>query len=111
MPAKFEIMKRRAGQYTYNLLASNGIIILNSGFFTSKSDVISNIEAVKRYASSNESYQRSSTDGDGAYFVLKGPDGNILGRSKHYLSIAGLEKGIASVMRNAPRAVVKDWTL
>jgi len=111
MPAKFEIMKRRAGKYTFNLLAPNGIIILTSEYLPSKADVISNIEAVKRYASNNGSYQRRSDDGDGTYFVLKGADGNILGRSKPYLSATGLEKGITSVKRNAPRAVVKDWTL
>lgn len=110
MPSKFEIMKRRAGQYTFNLLASNGISILSSEYFPSKAEVISNIEAVKKYAPNNQSYQRRPAAGDGTYFVLKGADGNILGRSKPYLSITGLEKGIASVKRNAPRAVVKDWT-
>lgn len=111
MPAKFEIMKRKTGQYTFNLLASNGIVILTSDGFASKTDVVRHIEAVKRYASNNNNYQRRSSGSDASYFVLKGADGNFLGRSKTYLSVTGLEKGIASVKRNAPGAVVKDWAI
>lgn len=104
-------MKRKTGKYTFNLLASNGIVILTSDGFASKADVVRHIDAVKRYASNNSNYQRRSSGSDGSCFVLKGAKGKILARSKTYLSATGLEKGILSVKRNAPGAVVKDWAI
>jgi len=110
MPAKFEIRKSKTGQYTFNLLALNGKVILTGEVCTTKIDVVRHIESVKKYAANNGNYQRRASGKEVSSFVLKGANGHILGKSRMYSSIAGMEKGIASVKANAPCARVYDWT-
>jgi uncharacterized protein YegP (UPF0339 family) len=42
------------------------------------------------------------------YFVLKAPDGQIIGSSEMYASKAGMEKGIESVKKNGINTKVVD---
>jgi hypothetical protein len=111
MAAKFEIKKRKEGQYGFNLLASNGKIILTSGVLTTKMDVVRHIESVKKNGDDDVAYGRKTSSDNKCYFVLEAADGHIIGKSKIYSSIAGMEKGIASVKANAPYAEVYDWVI
>jgi uncharacterized protein YegP (UPF0339 family) len=111
MPAKFEITKRKSGQYIFCLLASNGKILLTSEVFTTKADVVRRIESVKKYSAGNANFQRMTSGSEASYFVITDTNGNIIGKSKMYSSIAGMEKGIASVRANAHCAEVYDWVV
>lgn len=111
MPAKFEIKKSKTNQYTFNLLASNGKVILTSEIYKTKVDIVRHIKLVKRYAAGNGNYQRKTSGNKLSYFVLKGANGHVIGKSRMYSSIAGMEKGIASVKANAAGALVKDLTI
>ena len=111
MPAKFEITKSKSGQYMFCLLASNGKVILTSEVFIKKTDVFRQIESLKKYSANNANFQRMTYGSEESYFVIKDADGNVIGKSKMYSSIAGMEKGIASVRANAPRAGVYDWVV
>ena len=44
------------------------------------------------------------------YFVLKAANGEIIGKSEMYSSVAAMEKGIASVVTNAAEAEIVDTT-
>jgi len=47
---------------------------------------------------------------DEPFFVLKAPNGQIIGKSEMYDSAKGMENGIASVKANAPGAGVVEVT-
>jgi uncharacterized protein len=111
MSAKFEINKSKDGQYGFKLLASNGKVILRNCAFKSKIDAIRHVELVKKYSACNGNYQRGISSNKGSYFILMGNDGDIIAKSKMYLSITGMEKGIASVKANAGCAEVFDWVV
>lgn len=111
MPAKFEITKRKSGQYIFNLLASNGKILLTSEIFTTKADVVRRIESVKKYSARNANFQRMTSGNEASFFVIKDTNGDVIGKSKMYSSIVGMEKGMASVRANAPCAEVYDWVV
>ena len=49
--------------------------------------------------------------GDGLMFNLKAGNGEVIGTSEVYNSRASLEKGIASVKKNAPEAPVENQTV
>jgi uncharacterized protein len=111
MPAKFEIKKNKSGKYTFNLLATNGKVILTGEDFPTKTDVSRHIESIKKYSANNANFQRMISSSEGSCFIIKGTCGDIIGKSKTYSSIAGMEKGIASVKANAPSARVYDWVV
>jgi uncharacterized protein len=111
MPAKFEVTKIKSGQYIFCLLASNGKVILTGESFTKKNDVFRQIESIKKHSANNANFQRITSGSEGSFFVIKDTNGDVIGKSKIYLSTAGMEKGIASVMANAPRAEVFDWVV
>jgi len=111
MPAKFEITKSKSGQYRFCLLASNGKTILTSDVFTKKIDVFRQIESIKKYSANIANFQRMMSGSEESYFVIKDTNGNVIGKSKMYSSIAGMEKGVASVRANAPCAGVYDWVV
>jgi hypothetical protein len=94
----------------FNLKAANGEIIFTSENYTAKASANTGIASVKTNAPIDARYERKISGDKQHFFVLKGANGEKLGRSEMYRSADGMEKGIASVKANAPSAVVKDLT-
>ncbi|RDI14545.1 YegP family protein [Flavobacterium sp. AG291] len=105
---KFVISKRKNGEYQFNLKAGNGQIILGSEGYTTKSSCENGIESVKKNAPIDERYDRKESSNGKPYFNLKATNGQIIGSSEMYESIASRENGIESVKKNAPDASVED---
>lgn len=105
---KFVISKRKNGEYQFNLKAANGQIILGSEGYTTKSACENGIESVKKNAPIDERYDRKESSNGKPYFNLKATNGQIIGSSEMYESIASRENGIESVKKNAPEASVED---
>ncbi len=104
MAGKFELKVAKNGKYHFNLLASNGQVILSSEMYESKSAAENGIASVSKNAGDAGRYdRRTSTKGD-PYFVLKAGNGQEIGRSEMYKSNASMENGIASVTKNGPDA-------
>jgi uncharacterized protein YegP (UPF0339 family) len=110
MAGTFELKDASAGQFMFNLKAGNGEIILTSETYVAKAGAANGIAAVRTNAPNDARYVRKTSSDDQHYFVLKAANGETLGRSEMYTSIAAREKGIASVQANAPAAVVEDLT-
>jgi len=108
MAGTFEIKKAAGSQFMFNLKAANGEIIFTSETYAAKAGASAGIAAVKSNAPSDSRYERKMSTSKQHYFVLKGGNGEPLGRSEMYASASGLETGIASVKANAPSALVKD---
>jgi uncharacterized protein YegP (UPF0339 family) len=85
-------------------------VILSSELYTEKRGALSGIESVKRNAPIDERYERKENKKGEPYFVLKASNGQVIGQSETYSSPAAMEKGIASLQKNAPGAKVVDLT-
>jgi uncharacterized protein YegP (UPF0339 family) len=110
MAGKFELKKSKSGQFMFNLKAANGQIILTSELYQAKTGAKGGVESVRKNATNDAAYERKTSRKNEPYFVLKATNGQIIGQSEMYSSIAAMEKGITSVKTNAPDAVIEDLT-
>ena len=108
MAAKFEIKKAKNGQFFFNLKAGNGEVILTSERYKQKAACKNGVSSVKKNAKSESRFDERKSRKDEPYFVLKSPNGEIIGKSEMYKSRSGMKNGIKSVQKNAPDARVDD---
>mgnify|MGYP000856547728 CR=1 FL=1 len=107
---KFVISTRKNGEFQFNLKAGNGEIILASEGYSAKTSALKGIESVKRNAADENRYDRKESKNGKFFFNLKARNGQIIGTSEMYESASGRDKGIESVKRNAPDAIIDDQT-
>ena len=108
MAAKFEIKKSADEQFMFNLKAANGEVILTSETYRQKRSAEQGIASVKANASDDSRFERKTAKDGSPYFVLKAANGEIIGKSEMYSSVAAMENGIASVVKNAADAETID---
>jgi len=108
MAVQFELKQNAGGQFTFNLIAKNGQIVLTSQRYQAKASAQAGIESVRKHAADDANFERKFSAGNQPYFVLKAANGRIIGQNEMYSSLAVMEKGIASVKANAPTAQVVD---
>jgi uncharacterized protein YegP (UPF0339 family) len=106
--AKFVITKRKNGEFQFSLKAGNGQEILGSEGYTTKAACLNGVESVKKNSKSEDRFEKKEAKNGKPYFVLKATNGQIIGTSEIYESEAARTNGIASVMRNAPDAVIEE---
>ncbi|MDR2948369.1 MAG: YegP family protein [Dysgonomonas sp.] len=107
---KFEITKRKNGEFQFNLKAGNGQVILGSEGYTKKENCKNGIESVKKNSQVDERFEKLEAKNGKPYFNLKATNGQIIGTSEMYESVASRDNGIASVKKNAPDAEIVDLT-
>jgi uncharacterized protein YegP (UPF0339 family) len=110
MAAKFEIKKSSNGKFFFNLKAANGQVVLTSEMYNSKPSALTGVEAVRKSVGRSDSFVRKTDKSGKAFFVLLAGNKEPIGHSEAYASMKSLEKGIASVQRNAPGAGLSDLT-
>ncbi len=108
---KFIIKKRRNGEFQFNLLATNGQIILSSEGYSSKAACLNGVESVKKNAQEDGRFERKEASDGRFYFVLKATNGQVIGQSQMYASKDSRDNGVESVKKNAPDAEVVDETI
>ncbi len=104
----FVISKRKNGEFQFVLKAGNGQVILASEGYTTKAACENGIESVKKNAQTDARFDRLGAKNGKPYFNLKATNGQIIGTSEMYESVAARENGIASVAKNAPDADTKE---
>ena len=104
---RFKVSNSPGGQFTFNLTAANGEILLASERYTSRASAENGIASVKKNAPDDGRYDRRMAQNNQPYFVLKASNGEVIGVSEMYSSKAAMETGIASVKKNAPIAPVE----
>lgn len=107
---KFVITKRVNGELQFNLKAGNGQTILASEGYTTKAACDNGIESVRKNSQEDARFERKESSNGKYYFNLKASNGQIIGNSEMYESVASMENGIESVKKNAPDGVVDDQT-
>ena len=119
MAGKFIITTTKNGEFTFNLKAGNGEIILTaSETYTSMSACENGINSVKKNALaavedqtreesvSNPKYELYQDKAGEFRFRMKAANGQNIGKSEGYKAKASAKKGIASIGKNAPEAAV-----
>ena len=119
MAGKFVITTAKNGEFTFNLKASNGEVILTSSeTYTTQSACENGIASVKKNAGAPiEDQTRDEKQGHPKFelykdkggdfrFRLKAGNGQIVGKSEGYKAKASAKKGIASIGKNAPEAAI-----
>lgn len=110
MAGKFELKMAKSGQYHFNLLASNGQIILQSEMYESKASALNGIASIQKNAADDARYDRLVSKSEKPYFVIKAANHQVIGQSQMYESEAGRDNGIESVKKNAPEGTIVDST-
>jgi uncharacterized protein YegP (UPF0339 family) len=105
---KFVITKRTNGEFQFNLKASNGQVILSSQGYAAKASCENGIESVRNNSADDARFDRKTSTNGKDYFNLTATNGQIIGSSELYESLAARENGIESVKKNAPDAGVED---
>ncbi|ESU28356.1 hypothetical protein FLJC2902T_17070 [Flavobacterium limnosediminis JC2902] len=104
----FLITKRANGEFLFVLKAGNGQVILTSEWYTTKAACDNGIESVRKNSQDDARFDRLESKNGKPYFNLKATNGQTIGTSEMYESVAARENGIESVKKNAPDAEVKE---
>lgn len=105
---KFVISTRKNGEFQFNLKAGNGQTILGSEGYKTKAACENGIESVRKNSQDETRFDKLEAKSGQPYFNLKAGNGQVIGNSEMYESIASRDNGIASVMKNAPDATVEE---
>ncbi|HQX57117.1 MAG TPA: YegP family protein, partial [Pyrinomonadaceae bacterium] len=97
MAGKFELKVSSNGKYHFNLKAGNGQIILSSEMYESKASAVNGIAPVQKNAGDDARFERKESTNGKPYFNLKSTNGQVIGKSEMYESVASMENGIESV--------------
>ena len=100
MAAQFELKTSKNGKHFFNLLATNGEIILTSQMYASKAGARKGIASVQSNARNKDLYERRQGKSGKSHFVLKSRNNRVIGTSQTYSSKAAMEKGIHAAMKN-----------
>ena len=119
MAGKFVIITAKNGEYTFNLKASNGEVILTaSETYTTMGACENGIASVKKNSGVHiEDQTRDESQKHPKYelykdkagefrFRLKAANGEIIGKSEGYKAKASALNGIESIGKNAPEGEV-----
>ena len=104
MAGKF-VLKASGDQWMFNLLASNGQVVLTSERYVGKSGALGGIESVKTNAADDGRYELSES---GTRFNLKAGNGQVIGTSQAYSSESAAREGMQAVKRAAEGASTED---
>lgn len=102
------VIKNTATGIKFDLKAGNGQVILTSEVYTTKAACQNGIESVKKNAPEDARYERKDSSSGKPMFNLKATNGQVIGTSELYESVAARDNGIESVKKNAPDAEVVE---
>jgi uncharacterized protein YegP (UPF0339 family) len=105
---KFLTKTGKDGQHYFNLTAANGQVILSGEGYTTAVAMKNGIESVKKNAPDDNRYDRETSKNGKFYFNLKASNGQVIGKSEMYESVASRDNGIESVKKNAPEAPIVE---
>jgi uncharacterized protein YegP (UPF0339 family) len=111
MAGKFELKKGKTGKFSFNLKSGNGQVVFTSQTYDSKRSATAGITSVKKNSAKDGSFERKASTKGQPYFVMKASNGQVIGKSQMYANAVSMEKGIKSVMKNAPTAETSDLTV
>lgn len=110
MKGYYELKKTEAGKFHFTLNAGNHEVILSSQHYAEKDSAEGGIESTRVNGPHEARYERKLSAKGEPYFLLKAPNGQIIGASEMYGSEASRDNGIRSAMSNSAATTLKDLT-
>lgn len=110
MASKFQLKLAKNGKFHFNLVSSNGQVVLSSEMYESRAKAVNGIESVKKNAVREGGFELLMSDKGQPYFVVKSTNSQVVGKSQMYASASSRSRGVASVKKNAPDAATEDLT-
>jgi uncharacterized protein YegP (UPF0339 family) len=107
MAAAYELKKNASGQYSFNLLAGNGEVILRSEQYEAEASAKNGIASVQKNCGDDSRYEKKDSSNDKFYFNLKAANHQIIGTSQMYKTAANRDGGIESVKKNGTTTTIK----
>lgn len=108
MSGKFECSVGNDGKHRFNLLASNGQVILTSQGYADAGGCRNGVESVRKHGTQQAMFEKKTSSDGKFYFVLKAANGQVIGSSQRYASEASCDNGIDSVQRHAADAAMAE---
>lgn len=102
------VVKQTPTGIKFDLKATNGQVILTSEVYTTKAACLNGVESVKKNSQEDTRFEKLVSKNEKPYFNLKATNGQIIGTSELYESVAARDNGIESVKKNAPDAEVVE---
>lgn len=81
---------------------------MSSEIYEAKKAAEKGIESVRKNAATEKRFEKREARNGEQYFVLKAANGEIIGKSEMYKAMRSVDKGSASVRKNAPEARLVD---
>ncbi|HVJ37251.1 MAG TPA: YegP family protein [Stenotrophomonas sp.] len=107
MKPYFKLM-RSGSQFHFALCAANHRTILVSERYTTLASAMKGIEAVRTVARRGDGIARKVALNGEPMFNLVARNGEVVGTSETYRRVSSREKGLASVLANAPGAAIRS---
>jgi len=104
------VVKNTPTGIKFDLKAGNGQVILTSEVYTTKAACLNGVESVRKNSQDDNRFERLESKNEKPYFNLKATNGQVIGTSEMYESVAARDNGIESVKKNAPAAELVDET-
>jgi uncharacterized protein YegP (UPF0339 family) len=109
MATHFEIESRSDGEFVFSLKVGSEVI-LTSQEYTTKAACVNGIESVRKNASDENRYRRTTTPEGTFRFALDAANGQVIGSSGYYETASGRDDAVEFLRKNARDAEVKDLT-
>lgn len=110
MKGYYELKKTGEGKFHFTLNAGNHEAILSSQLYAEKDGAEKGIESTRVNGPHEARFERKLSAKGEPYFLLKAPNGQIIGVSEMYGSEATRDNGIRSVISNSATTTLKDLT-
>ena len=99
----FQIYKDKAGKHRFRLKAKNGENIISSQAYASRATCMKGIKSVAKHSAEKSNFKFKENKAGKWNFNLVAANNRVIASSQSYADKASMNKGIKSVMTNAPK--------
>ena len=99
----FQIYKDKAGKHRFRLKAKNGENIISSQAYASRTTCMKGIKSVAKHSADNSNFKSKENKAGKWNFNLVAANNRVIASSQSYADKSSMNKGIKSVMTNAPK--------
>jgi uncharacterized protein YegP (UPF0339 family) len=99
----FQIYKDKSGKHRFRLKAKNGENIISSQAYASRATCMKGIKSVTKHSMEKDNFKSKENKGGKWNFNLIAGNNKVIATSQSYADKSSMNKGIKSVMTNAPK--------
>ena len=103
----FQIYKDKAGKHRFRLKAKNGENIISSQAYASRATCMKGIKSLAKNSASKDSFDAKQNRAGKWSFNVRAANNKVIATSQSYADKASMNRGIKSIMTNAPKLKIK----